>query len=220
MHTLDNFLTELRQLTFCTVETVLKRRDDLIGFRTTDGRWTTPRDPWFGDAYATLGEEGRARTEMRYRYYCGHADDVFYRKPTRSDKRLCFMPALPAYLERQTPPVVGEIIFGSVDENGPEGRRFFWWTFATKQDRNFAGLLSGNLEKKLVIFTPRQNWTLFLLAKALHFRDVGYFADTLREHGEYPPHLCLSVPLLEWLVRCDVPLLAPEFWKELHATIP
>ena len=135
------------------------------------------------------------------------------------------MPAPSSLLSKQTLPTVGEIIFGHTEEDdrGEGKRRFIWWNFATPQDRNFANLLlgkstysSGKLEKKLVIRNPDDsNWTLFLLAKALHFRDMDYFVDLLQRNGEKPPELNLGCPLNIWLAR-TVAGIVPEFLQELR----
>ncbi|HEY4508295.1 MAG TPA: hypothetical protein VJJ55_01410 [Candidatus Paceibacterota bacterium] len=219
----ENFLKHLGKLRFRTVQKVLKRRDDLTAFRARNGRWTTLRDPWFGDAYAELSEAERERADLRYRYYCGHADDIFYRSVTRSDKQTCFLPAFLPPVSREIPPLVGDIIFGHVEEDGPQGPRFIWWNAASAHDRNFANLLSGRasyssakLEKKLVLQdSSGPNWKLFLLAKALHFRDANYFADQVRQYGAEPQFLRLRCPLAEWLER-HIGNLLPEFLDEFR----
>lgn len=230
MNQYDAFWAQLSTLRFCTVKKVLSHRRDLESFRVRGGEWVTSDSPWFGQTYGDLSPEYLASAELRYSYYCGHASgygsDVFFRKPTKTDKRACFIPARSDFLSRQTLPIVGEIIFGTVDEDGPEGPRFFWWNFAAKQDQNFAALLLGRetfssakLEKKLVIKDAvRHNWDLFLLAKALHFRDVGYFVDEIGRNGARPAHLELPSTLEDWL-RSRVSELAPEFWKEFQSAV-
>jgi hypothetical protein len=223
----DRFLSQLRRLTFCRVENVLKRRESLISFRSRTGARMTSDSPWFGQAYADLQPNDLVSAELIYGYYCGHADGVFYRKPTKSDKRECFIPALRTLLTRRTLPVIGELIFGYIDEFGPEGRRFFWWNFATMQDKHFADLLlgretfsAGKIEKKLVISDATQtNWSLFLLAKAIHFRDVGYFADLIRRKGFDMRDLGLNEPLDDWFLRRRIQYLVPEFWREFRRII-
>src|SRR3989338_2396887 len=127
----EEFLVQLCQLQFCTVQNVLRKREDLSSFIAKDGRKTTSRDPWFGACYDELTEAEETRAELKYSYYCGHADDVFYRKPTQSGKRECFMPAPSSLLSKQTLPTVGEIIFGHTEEDdrGEGKRRFIWWNF-------------------------------------------------------------------------------------------
>lgn len=136
------------------------------------------------------------------------------------------MPASYSLLFRCTPPEVGDIIFGDIEEDGPDGPRFNWWNFATAQDRNFANLLTervtfseGKLEKKLVVKESRgRNWTLFLLAKALHLQNETYFADMIHEHGERPRILNLPCPLLQWLAR-HVEELRPGFCNTVRERI-
>lgn len=219
----EDFMAQLRQLSFCTVTKVLKKREDLCAFRMRDGSWITDRDSSFGAAYAELTEENRERAECVYRYYCGFTEDsVFFSRQTRSIKRECFMSVSSVLSARKSPPVVGEIIFGHIDENGTEGRRFFWWNFAIREACNFANLLSrrmtystGKLETKLVIRNREgpQDWTLFLLAKALHFRDVDYFVEQVQRFGKQPPQLCLKCTIDKWLWR-NVSNLLPKFYEE------
>lgn len=218
----ENFLTQLRQLSFCTTQTVVKKRKDLCAFRARDGSWITDIDSSFGAAYGELTEEERAHTESLYRYYYGHADYVFYSMHTKSIKQECFMPVSSVLSARKSPPVVGEIIFGRIEERGPEGKRFFWWNFATREDRNFANLLSGRmtystgkLETKLVIRNREgpPDWTLFLLAKALYFRDVDYFVEQAQGFGKQPPQLCFKCQIDKWLWR-NVSDLLPKFYEE------
>ncbi len=219
----DNFLAQLRQISFCTVQRTLYYRRDLVAFRSKDGKLKTKDYPQFGSEYANLTEAEQARAEEVYSHYCGFSDDVSYMKNTRSNRLTCFMPALSGTASRQTPPKEGEIIFGHVEDSPRGGKRFIWWNFAMKQDRNFANLLLGNesfskdkLPKKLVIESHAcSNWKLFLLAKALHFQDMDYFLNQIERFGEQPLELNLACSLDEWLQQHVAPLL-PEFYKEFR----
>lgn len=220
------FLEELGQLFFGVVEKVLKRRDDLASLLTKEGTKTTSEDPWFGAELAKLTDEERRDAKLEYRYFCGFADDVFFRKPAKSDKSACFLPVDRSSLCRQTLPQIGEIIFGPTEEAPEGGRRFIWWNYATEQDRRFANLLlgkasygNGKLEKKLV-FEDRSgmNWKLFMLAKALRFKDVDYFADLMRRSG-FSRKITRGWNI-EWWLSKHVEDLLPGFLDEVRKRVP
>ena len=216
----DEFIKTLKQLTFCTVDTVLKRRHDLLAFIDKNGRTVSCDCPTeFGSRWSEFTREEADAAPTEYRYFCGFADDVYFTKNSWDNKkRVCFMPAVFPD-QKFGMPKVGDIIFGHVDEHDPNNRRFTWWNVVTKQDQRFAELVLGKiefsrqkLEKKMTISRgDYSDRTLFLLVMAIRYQDVEFFAEMAR-NGETVGHK--NMPVIDWLAD-QLSGIGPEFYNKV-----
>lgn len=220
----EMFLDELRNLRFCRVSLFVAKRADLVNFVAKDGRCADVSDPWFGDAWAQYTEAEQQQSLAEYCYYYGKADGntVYFCKKSRTDRTICFLPTRIPVEHRYRLPRAGTYIFGHVN-TGEVGLRFDWWDRIEEAEVRLVGLLLGTttfseskIERKLTIegrdFTDR---TPFLLAKALHFRDVDYFTDLMRR-GEPLGVSDQGQDVYQWLYK-KVANLVPEFWEEFKS---
>ncbi len=219
------FLTKLRELSFHTVSFVMAKRSDLHSFISKSGNLTTSEDPWFGHEWALLTEEGKKHADIRYHYYFGFADDIYFAKDTRKNSKICFIPINSLSISKHNPPKVGELLIGQTEdvvENDQLKKRFIWWNRASKQDHVFTKILLGQasysdikLEKKLTVIDDangNSNRTLLLLVKALYYNDTEYFVDIMKK-GQLSQGFDNGYSIDKWLKR-HVKDLKPEFWEK------
>lgn len=222
------FLTQLRRLSFFQVAKILKRREDLVALTDKDGVRITPEDPSFGAYFNSLKTEQEQReARLEYRYFCGFAGDIFFRNSARSDRQVYFLPIIkdPEYLHG--PPALGDYLMGETEQSPDTvgGMRFIWWTRLHKQDYRFVQIMLGQprhltekFERKLTVeYRGCRDRRLFLLAMALHFRDIAFFMDLARR-GEIVRGNKYTDSVGEWLHRHVAPLL-PDFWEQFAAEV-
>lgn len=220
------FLSELRQLNFHEVAKILKRNEDLTALMDQDGVRITSECPSLGAAFHDLKAEPRqGETKLEYRYFCGFADDIFFGKPTQSDRRIRFFPLITGQEYLRGLPELGDYLMGETEPSPYpfQGKRFAWWTRLHKQDYRFVQVILGQthysaekLESKLTLeYQGCRDRRLFLLVKALHFRDVAFFVD-LAGRGEIVKWGEHASSISMWLRHQVAPML-PDFWQQFVA---
>ena len=223
----NQFLARLRQLSFCTVTTMLMKRKDLAAFIDKRGHVITNESPTeFGPRRAEFAKDEWLCAKAEYTYYCGFAGSVFFSKNSRSDRQVCFMPVSPSD-HRFGMPKENDTIFGQIDEHDPQNRKFIWWDVASKQDQRFAGVLLGtvqfsqqNLEAKLTVRNEegQADRTLYLLAMALRYHDAHFF----RQNGPQGRNSSFcgrtGTPVVEWLEQ-EILDIAPDFCAKVRELI-
>ena len=200
----SEFIERLKVLSFIPVRIMMVKRKDLLSFEKVGGGIVKSDEPWFGEEIKKWGDQGLTNARPDYIHYFGFADDVFFRRSSRSDRRTSFIP-LPDH-KRPLTPVVGDILVGIVEPAPIDGRRFVWWDISCKQEQLFAEMMQGlvtvsqaKLERKLTV-TRRDgavDRTLLFAYLALRAEDLEYFVGLARRRERFYGDRGSSIQ--EWL---------------------
>ena len=218
------FKATLGQLCYRSVQKVLRRRADLVSSVDSGGDVITNEYPTeFASRWSRLGTGEQLSVKAEYSYFCGFADGVHFSKTAWDTRqRVRFMPAVMPE-PRFGMPIVGDMIFGQIDDTDPKNQRFLWWNICTKAEERFAGLVLGNievsrgtLEKKLTVLGDgKPVRDLYVLALALRYRDAALLAEmTLRGETAGDRYLPVSDWLEEQLLDID-----PEICAEVRELV-